>query len=645
MKAQAMKYVLITPARNEEKFVGHTIRSVAAQTLRPVKWIIVSDGSTDRTDEIVKACAAEHNWIELLRMPERTERHFAAKARAVNAAYDLLRPTAFDVVGNLDADVTFEADYFEFLMQQFAASPKLGVAGTPYVEDGAKAAAHNLSGSIGNFNHVSGPCQLFRRACFEAVGGYVPIKLGAVDWVAVTTARMQGWETKSFLGKTYFHHRKMGTAECGDLSARFRYGRKAYYVGGHPLWEILRGFFQMREKPRVSGGLWFLAGFIGAALLRMERPVSAELMAFHRREQMARLRGLWQRRAEKKQPSPDVAAPGTTPISVNGKMTAVRSVTIDNRCIVTTGKLLKKAIIESESFEEGEMVKDPARFVTELKRSHLPADIFSFAQDVTESKPKFPELHMEHDNVAAIPLTSYEDWLKNLSQDSRRNVRLAEKRGVKVRVVPFDDAFVQGIKGIYDETPIRQGRRFWHYGKEFSAVKRENGTYVERSSFIGAYLGEEMIGFLKVVYVNQTGSIMQILSKNGHFDKRPANAMIAKAVEAACQKGMTHLIYCRYTYGNKSDSSIKEFKRRTGFEQMNFPRYYIPLTLKGKMALKLGLHGGLSNVLPSSWLNFLLDIRSKFYEKRYGGQQSGKNEPKLEPAGFPAPAAKSGNIS
>jgi hypothetical protein len=335
----------------------------------------------------------------------------------------------------------------------------------------------------------------------------------------------------------------------------------------------------------------------------------------------------------------------STLISVNGTVTAVPSVTIDNQCVVSSGKLLKMAFIESESFVEGELVKDPRRFVTELKRSNLPADIFSFAQSVTEAKPKFPEFPMEWDNVAAIRLTNYDDWLKSLSQDSRRNVKLAEKRGVKARVVPFDDAFVQGIKGIYDETPVRQGRRFWHYGKEFSAVKRENGTYPERSGFIGAYLGEELIGFLKVVYVNKSASIMQILSKNAHFDKRPANAMIAKAVELACQKGMTHLIYCRYTYGKKSDTSIQEFKRRSGFEQMNFPRYYIPLTAKGNIALKLGFRGKLSDVIPTSCLNLLLDLRSKFYEIRYGGQPTGKKEPKKESAkDFSAPPAKVGNI-
>jgi hypothetical protein len=316
----------------------------------------------------------------------------------------------------------------------------------------------------------------------------------------------------------------------------------------------------------------------------------------------------------------------TSQISVKGKVMPVRSVMIDGQCIVTTGKLLKTATLKSENYVEGEPVKDPDLFVTELKRSKLPADIFSFAQPVTESKPQFPQFHMEWDNAAAIPLTTYDCWLKSLSQDSRRNVRLAEKRGVKVRVAPFDDVFVRGIKGIYDETPVRQGRRFWHYGKDLEAVKTENGSYLDRCDFIGAYLEDDMIGFIKVVYVNRTASIMQILSKNAHFDKRPANAMIAKAVETACQKGMTHLLYCKYSYGNKKDSSIKEFKRRTGFEQINFPRYHIPLTVKGKIALKLGFHGGLSNVLPSRCLNFLLDIRSKFYEIRFGDRQTGQKD-------------------
>jgi hypothetical protein len=318
----------------------------------------------------------------------------------------------------------------------------------------------------------------------------------------------------------------------------------------------------------------------------------------------------------------------TIQISVKGKPTPVLSVMIDGQCVITTGKFLKTARIRDEDYVEGEAVRDPGLFVAELKSSKLPVDIFSFVQPISETKPKFPGLPLEWDNVAAIPLTTYEHWLKNLSQDSRRNVKLAEKRGVKVRVVPFDDALVRGIKEINDEMPVRQGRPFWNYGADLAAVRRENGTYRERADFIAAFFQDELIGYIKVVYVDRAGSIMQIQSKNAHFDKRPANAMVAKAVEVACQKGMQHLLYCKYTYGNKVNCSIREFKRRNGFAQLNYPRYNIPLTLKGKIALKLGIHQGLKNALPPGVLNFLLDTRSKLYEMKFGGGKAGTKQAK-----------------
>ena len=195
----ALSYVLITPARNEEAFIGDTIRSVAAQTRRPLRWIIVSDGSTDGTDDIVKSHAADLDWIELMRMPERRDRQFAAKANAFNAGYERLKHLRFDLIGNLDADITFAPDYFEFLLGRFAQDPELGVAGTPFVEDVDRPDQHTYAHDGANLDHVSGACQIFRRKCFEAVGGYVPIKGGAIDWIAVTTARMNGWKTRTFV--------------------------------------------------------------------------------------------------------------------------------------------------------------------------------------------------------------------------------------------------------------------------------------------------------------------------------------------------------------------------------------------------------------------------------------------------------------
>ena len=281
-----LRYILITPARNEESFIEGTIQSVIAQTVRPHQWIVVSDGSTDRTDEIVKQYAREQAWMELIRMPERRDRTFAAKAHCFNTAHARLNGSDYDIVGNLDADITFEPDYFEFLLHKFAEFPRLGVAGTPFVEDGSALYDYRVA----NIEHVSGACQLFRRECFQEIGGYVPIKAGGIDWVAVTTARMKGWQTRTFTDKTCFHHRKMGTAKGSIYSAKFRLGREDYYLGGHPLWALLRAVSQMRHRPYVLGGLFLLLGYMTSAAKRIERPVSPELLHFCRKEQMQRLR-------------------------------------------------------------------------------------------------------------------------------------------------------------------------------------------------------------------------------------------------------------------------------------------------------------------------------------------------------------------
>jgi len=280
-------YVLITPARNEEAYIEHTIRSVIFQTVLPVKWIIVSDGSTDSTDAIVKNYLPAHPWMQLIRMQERKERHFAGKVHAFNAGYEKVKGIGYDIIGNLDADLSFEADYIEFLLDTFSQDPDLGVAGTPFIEDASQPYDYRFT----NIEHVSGACQLFRRECFEAIGGYMPIKGGGIDWVAVTTARMKGWKTRTFTEKTIFHHRTMGTGKGNILMGRFRLGKEDYYKGGHPLWELFRVIYQMKSSPLFLGGLFMLSGYIAACLQRMERPASPELVAFYRKEQMQRLKG------------------------------------------------------------------------------------------------------------------------------------------------------------------------------------------------------------------------------------------------------------------------------------------------------------------------------------------------------------------
>jgi biofilm PGA synthesis N-glycosyltransferase PgaC len=280
-------YVLITPARNEAQFIELTLKSVVAQTVLPAKWIIVSDGSTDGTDEIVLNYAKDHPWIELVRMPERTERHFAGKVYAFNAGYARLTGFSYDIIGNLDADISFDKDYIANLLTKFEDNPKLGVGGTPYQERNTQ-----YDFRFASIEHVTGACQLFRRKCFEDIGGYAPIKGGAVDSIASMSARMKGWQTRTFTDQMCVHHRESGTAQSGMLVARFKRGAKAYAVGNHPVWELFRAVYQMTKRPFVIGGLALLSGYIWSLIRRPERPVPDELVAFQRREQMQRLRQL-----------------------------------------------------------------------------------------------------------------------------------------------------------------------------------------------------------------------------------------------------------------------------------------------------------------------------------------------------------------
>jgi glycosyltransferase involved in cell wall biosynthesis len=284
-----VSYVLITPACNEARFIENTIQSVIKQTVLPRKWVIVNDGSTDATANIVAKYVGKHDWLQLVNMPARKGRNFAAKVHAFKAGQENLQDIQYDVIGNLDADVTLDEDHFEFLMGRFREDPYLGVAGTVFSEpQGYSSATDSFEGQ----NYVSGQCQMFRRQCFEEIGGYFPSKAGGIDWIAVTTARMIGWKTRSFREKSFFHNRILGTADRGVVASNYAYGKKDYFLGGHPVWEIFRCSYRMVKKPYLLGGMALFAGYLAAFLSRTERPVSDELMRFHRREQMVKLKAL-----------------------------------------------------------------------------------------------------------------------------------------------------------------------------------------------------------------------------------------------------------------------------------------------------------------------------------------------------------------
>jgi len=281
-----LRFVLVTPARNEVQFIELAIKSVVAQIVRPVKWVIVSDGSTDGTDEIVRKYSSQYPWIELVRMPERSERNFAGKVFAFNAGYARVKTLQYDAIASMDADISVDSEYFSFLLGKLAEDSCLGLVGTPFKD----AVNQSYDYRFTAIEHVSGACQLFRRECFEQIGGYTPVKAGGIDQLAVLAARMNGWKTRTFTDKVCHHHREMGTAVRGRLAAWFSQGIKDYAFGGHPVWELFRLAYQMSRRPILLGGFALGSGYLWAAVQHRERPIPREMVAFRRHEQMQRLK-------------------------------------------------------------------------------------------------------------------------------------------------------------------------------------------------------------------------------------------------------------------------------------------------------------------------------------------------------------------
>jgi hypothetical protein len=302
-------------------------------------------------------------------------------------------------------------------------------------------------------------------------------------------------------------------------------------------------------------------------------------------------------------------------IHVKGRIFSVPSTNVEGRTVITRGKWIRVASVRDEELLEGETTSDPKSFVRELKRVGLKADLFSFAQRIPEIEPKFKYV-IQWENVAAIRITSFEEWFKKVAEHSiRKAVNRAERVGVVVKEIEFSDALVEDVHPIYNEVPVRQGKAFWHYGKDTETLKRELGDYLDRSVFLGAFYEGSLIGFMKMSWVGTTGVVMQILSLKQHFDKRPNNALIAKAIRVCEARGMTHFIYGNYIYYDPN-SSLTEFKRRNGFESISLPRYYIPLSMKGRMVLRLGLHRSLAEIAPKSLFVLFLRLRRAWFDRK-----------------------------
>jgi len=281
MNGANLRYILITAAKNEAQHIELTIKSVINQTILPLKWVIVNDGSTDDTGNIISYYAERFDWILPVNLPPSDERHFGRKAVAFNIGYEKVKHHEFEIIGNLDADISFNKDYFEFLLSKFAENPGLGVAGTPFREGN-----YQYDYRFSRKEHVSGACQLFRKECFEEIGGYQPRKEGGVDLAAVVMARMKGWRTETFPEKYCIHNRPMGKASPHFIKYTFKSGYGDYQFGVHPAWQILRCFYQMTHRPYFVSGLLLLTGFLWAMLTRAPWSISEEFTKFRRMEQV-----------------------------------------------------------------------------------------------------------------------------------------------------------------------------------------------------------------------------------------------------------------------------------------------------------------------------------------------------------------------
>lgn len=311
---------------------------------------------------------------------------------------------------------------------------------------------------------------------------------------------------------------------------------------------------------------------------------------------------------------------GRTETRVKGKAVWVPSTEVQGRNVTVSGGWLRLAAVQDEDWIEGETTSDPASFVSQVKETGLDADIFTFAQRFPDTAPRFA-YHLEHDSLAAVPITTYQEWLgKQAKYDVRSAVKKAVKLGVVTKQVDFDDDLVRGIVAIYNESPFRQGKPFWHYNKDFETIKQMSSTYLERATFIGAYYQGELVGFIKMVKVGNVAFTFHVISMIKHFDKKPTNALLAKAVEICAANGMSHLVYGNFIYRDPK-SSLTEFKRRSGFQEASVPRYYIPLTRKGKAALALNLHRGIDGLLPQGVWRMLLNARALLLKLRGMGSK------------------------
>jgi hypothetical protein len=300
--------------------------------------------------------------------------------------------------------------------------------------------------------------------------------------------------------------------------------------------------------------------------------------------------------------------------------------------IRVNGNLIRIGFVDGEGYQ---FLERPEEALSVLQKHGPRIDIFTFVQKLSETTPKY-NYPMEWDNLAALRVSSFDEWMTNQIDFKVRNkIRKAVKTGVIVNEVSFDDAYVRGIHAIYNESEVRQGKPFWHYGKDLETVRKMNATFIDRSIFIGAYLENSLIGFVKLVFNEDRtqAGLMQIVSMRAHQDKAPTNALIAQSVRSCADRGIPHLWYANMSYGKKHADGLADFKRHNGFQRIDVPRYFVPLTLAGRVALRLGIHHGLNDWIPGPIAVTYRQIRKYWYSNK--STRSGSSQKKALPDSAP----------
>jgi|SRR5581483_3881023 len=289
-------------------------------------------------------------------------------------------------------------------------------------------------------------------------------------------------------------------------------------------------------------------------------------------------------------------------------------VTVCGRDIKIEGTFIRTARLDGEKYR---FIEDPAPIVEALKKNGTRVDLFTFMQRLPETSPKF-SYPMEWDNFAALRISSFDNWwTKQIGFKARNKAKQAEKRGASIREIPFDDALVHGIWEIYNETPIRQGKRFPHYGMTVEQIRRYAGTFLDHSVFIGAFSNDKLIGFIKLTWdeTRTQAGLMHIVSMVKERDKAPTNALVAQAVRSCADRNIPYLVYSNFAYGKKQQDSLSDFKERNGFERIDVPRYFVPLTAVGQMSFNLGMHHRLVDRVPESLMSKLRELRGSWYAR------------------------------